>query len=127
MLNLLSIKAYAAIGVVLLAVSSYGVYKYQQFTIDKLETEKAAAVAEVLVLKTNLTGVTTLAKKYNKHQTKDTIERENLQASTSRIDKIIKAKPELVAKRIKSSYSKFHLEKACYSGNQEACDELKKD
>jgi len=103
----------------------FGVYKYQEYTISKLESKLEISNNRVDNLETNITGIKSVVTKFgnNQEETNSTIRK--LQSSTSRLDVII-AKPTLVSRKIESSYAKFHLEKACYSGNKEACNELDK-
>jgi len=116
---------YLWLGLILVTSTLFGVYKYQEYTISNLESKLEISNNRVDNLETNITGIKSVVTKFgnNQEETNSTIRK--LQSSTSRLDVII-AKPTLVSRKIESSYAKFHLEKACYSGNKEACNELDK-
>ena len=119
------ITGYAVIGALLLGASAYGVYKYQTYTINQLEIKLKLANDKAISLENNINGVKQVVSKFSDNQQKATLEREKLQTSVSRLE-TVKAKPGLVSRKIESSYANFHLEKACFSGNKEACNELNK-
>ena len=117
------LNPYVLGGVALLGLSLFGVYKYQAYTINNLEVKLQEAETETENLKTNITGIQDTISVFKTNQEEATRERIQLQSTIPRLD-VLKAKPTLVSKMIEDSYANFHLEKACFSGNKEACDAL---
>ena len=123
------LQVYAAIGGValLLCAGAYGVFKYQENTIQSLTNEVSlltqeaeAFKLELKDLEANISAVQSTVSVYKTNQQNFSSEAKKLKDSVSRLETII-AKPTLVSRKIEASYNKFHLDKACMSGNTEAC------
>jgi chromosome segregation ATPase len=119
------LNLYAGIAILLLLGSAYGVYRYQAYTIRALEVKLEESESKVDNLEANITGVRKVIDTFKTNHQIVTREITKLESSVSRLE-VIKSKPTLVSKKIQNSYTRFHLEKACYSKNEEACLELNK-
>lgn len=110
------------------ALALAGYIWYQNNKIENLSEDLNTANQSIVTLTLNLSNeitkrndIVNLQKELSKNQLETKKEISKLWGSTSKLD-VIKAKPTLVSKKIENSYEQFHLEKACYSGNTEACD-----
>lgn len=106
---------------VLVSVLAFTNYKYQQYVIEKQNKE-------IKELSTSLTNVIRISEgtakvvtAYTKNSAQEATKSKQLVDSIPRVEEIAKKKPTLLASLIEKSYREFHTEKACYSGNKEAC------
>lgn len=128
----LQFKLYLLLGVIAVCGGFYANYKYQRHTISVLEkqlveaNDKAIDAAnKATALEHNIISIKDTITTFQDNQIATKKDTDKLKKSVTRLD-TIKAKPGLVSIKIEKSYKKMHLEKACYSGNKEACDVLKK-
>lgn len=91
----------------------------QKTAIENLNTD-------ISNLKNQIVGVTTLVVTYQQNQTVLQSKQQKLQASVDRFQKIATKKPNLLANKIEQAYNRDHLEISCFSGSEEACNELQK-
>lgn len=126
-MNTLLVKVLA---IVVLISSIVGYIGYQHHTntvqaekIAALETKNTDLETKVSNLSKQIVGVTSLVVSYRTTQLDLSNKQDKLYSDVSRFKELAKAKPGLLAKKIETSYNKFHREKACISGNTEACNE----
>lgn len=114
-------------GTILLALAALGGYVYyQDYVINSQKSTIETLNTTVETLETKVTSINATVAKFQKNQSELREKQEELQGSISRFGQIATKKPTLLARKIERSYNTFHLEKSCFSGNEEACSELKK-
>lgn len=121
----IQIKIYLLIGILIIVGGFIANYKYQQFTIESLENKLKMATEKATALETNINSISKTIDTFKVNQVETRKETDKLKKSITRLD-TVKAKPGLISIKIEKSYKQFHLEKACYSGNKEACNAITK-
>jgi predicted Holliday junction resolvase-like endonuclease len=120
---------------ILIAVIIGITYLYISHLQDKIDSIKKDLELEsnlntelnlkILNINKKIEDINSLNNIYNNNLEKVQKQFKDIDTKVSRLD-VIKKKPSLVAKMIEKSYKKSNDEIACYTGNNEACDDIKK-
>lgn len=105
----------------MLSATVLGIYKYQKYVIEKQDQQLEQLARDLQSTKKFSEGTSKLMAKYIDNSTKETTKTQELVNTIPRVEAIAAKKPNILANKIEEAYKNFHKEKACYSGNLEAC------